>query len=666
MQLALAPRLAGGLQYTRTQAISPLEPTSALETLMIRPTARRLFHVMLAALLAAPAMPAQSTRRVWSGPEFDQLGSPSPDGRSMTFVDWTSGDLALKDLRADVTRHLTARGTFKEPGGFRGNLQEFALFSLFSPDGQKVAFTWYVIDIAGTTREGVVPARLELRVVDTSASESRVLTSVAGERAYIQPVDWARDGQSILTTGQGEDGTGRIMIIPLSGSPRIIKSFPDWRAPVTVKLSPDGKYVAYDYQPKKTEGRRNIYLLPLQGGSETAVVDDVADGQLVGWVADGSHLLFTSARSGTPGLWALPVSGGRRQGAPRLLKQDMWRSSPVALTPDGKYYYTVQGGDQDIYIATYDASGKLQSRPLGITGRTGGQYHQNPRWSPDGKYLAFVTTGIGNNLVGGTTLTIYSVETGEKRQFRPPVTYLQAAYWLPGSRALALRARDDQGRPALLKLDLGTSEISTIILSTSAEAGLQPAFSPDGKWLYMSPAVTTPKAPRRIVAHDLKSGEEHDLYVSGPLPARAGPGGSPMFVSPDGRWLAMAMHTDTVDQRRVVVIPTAGGPARILAGKAPDAQPVSRVAGFSGDSKSVIYSSATNASGKTQSSLWRLPIDGGASQRVEVPAKDFRFPATSPDGRRVAYGAGELAAELWVLDDVAARLRGASNGTRRR
>ena len=42
------------------------------------------------------------TRRVWAGPDvdFSTLVAPSLDGRYLPFVDWNTGDLALRDLAA--------------------------------------------------------------------------------------------------------------------------------------------------------------------------------------------------------------------------------------------------------------------------------------------------------------------------------------------------------------------------------------------------------------------------------------------------------------------------------------------------------------------------------------------------------------------------------------
>src|SRR5262249_37930245 len=63
-----------------------------------------------AKLVTASARPANSAseknklpttmgvRRVWEGKQVDTEGSPSPDGASLSFTDWETGDLAIREL----------------------------------------------------------------------------------------------------------------------------------------------------------------------------------------------------------------------------------------------------------------------------------------------------------------------------------------------------------------------------------------------------------------------------------------------------------------------------------------------------------------------------------------------------------------------------------------
>ena len=79
----------------------------------------------LALLVAAQALkktgPARmNLRQVWSGPDVDILGAVSPDGRYLSVVDWTTGDMAIRELDTGNMRRLTNKGSWAQS-------QEFAL-----------------------------------------------------------------------------------------------------------------------------------------------------------------------------------------------------------------------------------------------------------------------------------------------------------------------------------------------------------------------------------------------------------------------------------------------------------------------------------------------------------------------------------------------------------
>ena len=54
---------------------------------------------------AGGAAQSARLRRLWAGEQFSfYLSSPSPDGRYVTEIDWSTGNLAVRDLeRADFT-----------------------------------------------------------------------------------------------------------------------------------------------------------------------------------------------------------------------------------------------------------------------------------------------------------------------------------------------------------------------------------------------------------------------------------------------------------------------------------------------------------------------------------------------------------------------------------
>ncbi len=79
---------------------------------------------------------ALETRRVWAGVEPDfYVSAPSPDGRHITEVDWETGDLSVIELETAAEHRITDKGTWEE-------LDAFAEYSVFSPDGDRLAYSW--------------------------------------------------------------------------------------------------------------------------------------------------------------------------------------------------------------------------------------------------------------------------------------------------------------------------------------------------------------------------------------------------------------------------------------------------------------------------------------------------------------------------------------------
>lgn len=58
---------------------------------------------------------------IWSGPGADFMGAVSPSGEYLSFTDWNTGDLAVRDLTTGKNRRITDKGPWIKS-------MEFALF----------------------------------------------------------------------------------------------------------------------------------------------------------------------------------------------------------------------------------------------------------------------------------------------------------------------------------------------------------------------------------------------------------------------------------------------------------------------------------------------------------------------------------------------------------
>ncbi len=308
----------------------------------------------LAALAStAPSASRIAARQAWSGAAVDAMGSPSSDGRYVSFTDWETGDLAVRDLREGTTRRLT-----NNPGWAVSS--DSAEFSVFSPDGRQVAYTWFVEK----------PPAYELRVISTATGDLAKPRIVhrSDETLYIVPHAWTPDGKNLLVVRQLTNRTNQIAFMSIAdGLIRVVKAL-DWRRPEKTSLSPDGRFIAYDIPAADDVPAHDVFLLAADGSRETALDQSPANDYAPMWSPDGSRVMFLSDRTGTESLWTVRVDGGRPNGAAELLNPNMGRVFPLGLTASGSLYY-VTGGGRNGYIAELDRDMKVSKAPAMITER---------------------------------------------------------------------------------------------------------------------------------------------------------------------------------------------------------------------------------------------------------------------------------------------------------
>ena len=379
--------------------------------------------------VAAQDADGMVARRVWER-AADITGGPSPDGRYLTYVDWDTGDLALRDLKTGKNRRLTNKGSWSES-------TEFALYPTISPSGKQVAYTWFNKDFS-----------YDLRLVGLDGSDPRVLYRNE-EVEYLQPAAWSPDGEHILATFSRSDRTNQIVLVSVAdGSVRVLKTL-DWRWPGT-SFSPDGRTIAYSFPPQEDSPNRDIFLLATDGSREVPLVTHPADDRSPAWAPDGKRIVFASDRTGNLGAWVIQVAEGKPQGAAKLVKPDMGRIVPMGFTETGSYYYGLSTGMKDVYVATLDLkTGKLLTPSRKATQRFIGSNYA-PAWSPDGQYLAYISQrGHSRFGQGSRIISIRSVKTGEERELSPNLNRLGHRMHLPWSPRWAFLScqRSGQEKP---------------------------------------------------------------------------------------------------------------------------------------------------------------------------------------------------------------------------
>ena len=377
-----------------------------------------------------------------------------------------------------------------------------------------------------------------------------------------------------------------------------------------------------------------------------------------------------------------------QEATPRALRAgDVYQLRTVSdpqLSPDGAWVaYTVTTADSakdksdtDLWMTSWDGSQsiRLTSSPEG---------ESRPRWSPDNRWLAFVS---GRQEGKGGQVWLLDRRGGEAQRLTTLKGGIDDFAWSPDSKRLALvldedtdsLARADTGekktqrpividrysfkrdiagylgtkRTHLALFDISTKRLDT--LTSERHDDNLPSWSPDGRRIaFVREPVSEPGHVR-----------ESDLYV---IDARLGAvatqltdfdgpdGGLPAW-SPDGRWIAFTRGDEpkfyAYHLNRVAVVPSDGSaPARVVTTSLD--RPVSTPQ-FTPDGREVL---ATLADDRAER-LVRIRVTDGTQQEVI-------------GGRRVAvdYSAiadGRIAALLATTDrapEVFAR--DASNGALR-
>jgi Tol biopolymer transport system component len=550
----------------------------------------------------APRGSALVTRQIWMGPDVDVYGAVSPDGRLITFYDKQSGDLAVHDVVTGDDRRLTHKGAQPEP-------EEYGQVSAFSPDVKQVAYSWL-------NRDG----RYDLRVIGVNqppAQNPRILCDNA-EIGWIAPYDWSHDGKWIAVELQRLDRTAQIGIVSaIDGSLRILRSI-DWRGSSKLAFSPDDRYLAFDLPAGDGSDQRDIFVLAIDGSSETPAVSGSGAALVVGWTPDGKNLIFASDRTGKTAVYAAPFENGKRRGEDKLLDSEIGQSEVMGLLRNGTLYYGIRTGSRGFYTASDDfESGKLLTSPSSAAQKYLGTNYQ-PDWSRDGRYLSYQSYGGQRREVH---LVVRSLKSGQTREIWPRLSHCEFTRWSSDGKSLIASASDLKGRTGLYRIDAQSGDAELVLLSPPGQLIISPLSSPDGKKIYYVRGNDGRLAPKALFEYDIASSTERQL-----LTARCA---GNLSMASDGASIACSTFDPATKEPAIWIVPVDGrSPRELLRLKPEDALSL-RFTQWTPDGRSIVF-------GKS-GEVWIVQAAGGSPRKIELgmgPVLDLRI---HPDGRQIAF-----------------------------
>lgn len=592
----------------------------------------------------APLESQQVVKQLWSGAGVDALGTPTLDGRYLSFTDWETGDLAIRDFSTNTSRRIT------NTGGWAASA-DFAEHSVMSPDGRHVAYAWFT-DRGAAGPGGRCVCRYELRLSPVAPGDTgkprTLLQTEANE--WLRPAAFTPDGRQLIVVLMSTDRTYQLVRVTLAdGSSRPIASL-GWRRPGTVSASADGRAIVYDVPASEESPAHDIFLVTLDDGRASRLVESAAHDRSPIWSADGSQVLFISDRTGTDALWRVPMQANGATGAPVVVLPHLsGNAGLLGAGRNGAVYYWTASQNSNIYHANVDANLRSQNAPAIAIDRFLNTNHA-ASWSSDGSRVAYLSRR-GSNPSADAALMIRTVATGEDREVPVKVPVVDRVSWFPDGRSvLAASPVTSEGRLAFYRIDIETGNAQLLLkINTVGLVQRRPQVSPDGRTVVFVDAVDRGNKTQRLAKFDVTSGQETELkrfdgndeYVTS------------FGISPDGRMVAFLRYDGRSQASILEVMPSAGGASRELFRQ--DNHTGTRYAGvaWSNDAQHVLFVRNTNTAAQPATALWKVPAAGGTAEPTGLAfSTPIYQPSLDPKGGRVTFSGrgGGTAPAIWAVE----------------
>jgi tricorn protease len=449
---------------------------------------------------------------------------------------------------------------------------------IFSPDGTQIAFT------------GVYDGNPDVYVVAAIGGEPRRLTyNPMPDTA----VGWSPDGTHVLFSSYRQTARDlpKLFSVPVTGGPADELPLPSGSE---ASMSPDMKRLAYvpiiQWQAawKRYKGgqQSRIWIADLADSKITKLPREASNDRAPMWVGDSIY--FLSDRDGPNALYVYELGSGKvhevardpngydlrsasagpdgivfeRVGQLSVLDLKTGKPRTVNVTivddlPQTRAQFAKVGPDQ-ILAATisptgkrvlFEAHGEILSAPVekgdirNLT-QTPGVADRQPAWSPDGKWIAWLSDRTGEYALyfmpqDGIGVA-HVITLGE------PPSFYYTPRWSPDSKKLVLA--DKRLNLWLVDVDHPTARKIDTDRYDSPGANFDPAWSPDSRWIVYEKQLTNHQHAAFIYSLDSKESHQVTDGRSDALSARFDRGGKYLWfvaatnVGPSAGWLDMSSY----------------------------------------------------------------------------------------------------------------------------
>ncbi len=413
----------------------------------------------------------------------------------------------------------------------------------FSPDGKKIAFI-------GNYEGG--------RDIYTTSTRGGVATRMTWHPGNEMLWDWHPDGKRLVYSTNGFAGLGRQMqLFTISANRPLPQQLPVPYG-TNAAISADGQWLAYT--PHSRDNRTwkryrggmasDIWLFNLEDKTSKQITDFEGTDSIPMWHGTNVYYLSDAGSDHRLNIWSYETKTGERKQITEFSDNDCkWPSIGPGADGEGEIVFT---NGKDMYVLNLktgksrsvpvtvpgdrphlrrqkiDSSKFVQSASVSPTGkriaveargdiwtapskdgsprnltRSNGSAERFPVWSPDGRWIAYLSDATGEYEMYVTQ----SDGRGETRQLtRDGSCYRYSGSWSPDSKYLTYA--DKTG--ALYLVDVESAETKKVDTDPFAER-IEASWSHDSQWICYAKTTDTRTPSSHVWAYNVKDGSRRQL-----------------------------------------------------------------------------------------------------------------------------------------------------------
>ncbi|MEP6900538.1 MAG: protein kinase [Actinomycetota bacterium] len=382
-------------------------------------------------------------------PWVEGYPSLSPDGKNIIFASDSNNDRNIYVQRIGG----------KNPTNLTPNSKESDTMPTYSPDGKLIAF-----------RSERNPAGIY--VMEETGENVRRISDIGFHPS------WSPDGKKVLVSDKAA-AIHTVHTVPNSslwaidvktGEKQKLETKGDAIMPA---CSPNGNRIAFWYV---ADGKLpNIATIPADGGEPVVIAENDASDWNPVWSPDGKFLYFASDRGGSMNLWRVPLDEktGKPLGEPESIPTPSKYLRHITISRDGKTIAYVRYESQsNVQAISFDLKTlKVTSEATSIT--RGDRELGNPMLSPDGElFVARNPTRTQEDLV------IFDKKGKNWRNLTNDKFRDRIPRWSPDGKKIAFSS-DRSGQYQIWTINPDGSNLQQLTFSDKT-AAMTPIFSPDG------------------------------------------------------------------------------------------------------------------------------------------------------------------------------------------